>query len=65
MGAPAKAKGTYTVLNNLHHQDEDTPKGGKFFRRGDKVKLSEEHAAPLVKGKVVEPVKGKVVEPVK
>jgi hypothetical protein len=57
MATAGKNKGTYTVHSNLHHQDEETPKGGKLFRSGDTVKLSEEHAAPLVKAKVVSPVK--------
>jgi hypothetical protein len=53
----AAKKTTYTVLSNLHHQDEETPKGGKLFRRGQSVKLSDAHAAPLLKSKVIEPAK--------
>ena len=56
MAAATEKKGTYTVLSNLHHADDEITKA-KLFRRGDKVKLSEEHAAPLLKSKVIEPAK--------
>jgi hypothetical protein len=55
--ATKPTKGKYMVLSNLHHSDADTPKAGKLFRRGETVLLSDEHAAPLLKSKVVLPVK--------
>jgi hypothetical protein len=54
--AATEKKGTYSVLSNLHHADDELPKG-RLFRKGDTVRLSEEHAAPLLKSKVVERAK--------
>ena len=49
----ASKKATYVVLSNLMHQDEETPRSGKLFRKGEEVRLSDEHAAPLLESNVV------------
>jgi hypothetical protein len=59
MAESTDKKGTYTVLSNLHHApvDNSKDKKGRLYRKGDKVTLSDEHAAPLLKSKVIEPAK--------
>jgi hypothetical protein len=50
MAEKTEKTAAYTVLSRLHHDKT-------FYRKGQTVKLSDEHAAPLLKTKVVEPAK--------
>jgi hypothetical protein len=61
MAAISQKTAPYKVLSNLMH-NSGGPKGGKLYRKGDVVLLTEATAAPLLKSRAVEPAPASVAK---